>query len=79
MYYLENVLSAINELIGMGVRLVNTKKIRRVLDLDSSEKSKIYFIWRYLEILEEKGYLELYQETPSRMYRLPENKIQIEV
>ncbi len=55
---LEDTLKAINKLIDNNVNIVNTKRIRRCNNIKSSDRSKINFIWRSLNFLEEKNILE---------------------
>jgi hypothetical protein len=55
---LEETLEAINKLIDNNVNIVNTKRIRRCNHVRSSDRSKINFIWRSLNFLEQKDILE---------------------
>ena len=55
---LEETLEAINKLIDNNVNIVNTKRIRRCNNVRSSDRSKINFIWRSLNFLEQKDILE---------------------
>jgi len=54
--YLALVVEAINQL-GEGT-YINTSRIRRIHNIDSSDRPKINFIWRDLKLLEEQGYIK---------------------
>ncbi len=75
-YYMEETIHMLNKLISKGDRLVNVKKIRKVNHIPSENRSKINFIWRNLDVLKERGILEIESEKTPRTYRLPNNPIE---
>lgn len=75
---LKDTLDAINKLIDNNVYIVNTKRIRRCINIKSSDRSKINFIWRALKFLEEEGILTLNGITNPKTYKiLSDQKIDI--
>ena len=54
---LREVLVAINKLIDKGLITVNTKKVRICNNVKASNRSKINFIWRTLDYLEQQEIL----------------------
>jgi len=76
-YYFDIILGAINELIERGKTITNVKRVRNVLNIEAENRSKIIFISRTLEYLEEKGYIELYSAKSPKSYRLPREKISL--
>ena len=75
---LEETLEAINKLIDNKINMVNTKRIRRCLSIESSDRSKINFIWRSLNFLEEREILEKNGIAKPKTYKIkPKNKINI--
>jgi len=74
-FYFDTVLGTINDLIELGVKTVDTKKIRRFNNIKSSDRCRINFIWRNLEYLKCRGYIELIEDTKPKQYRLPRTKI----
>lgn len=54
---LRETLEAINKLIDNKINIVNCKRIRRCNNVKSSDRSKINFIWRSLNYLEQEGIL----------------------
>jgi hypothetical protein len=74
-YFFEETLSALNQLIIEGHTLVDTKKVRRKLGIQSSNRSLIQFIWKNLEIIASKGYLTLYNNKSPREWLLPKRCI----
>ncbi|MFX0041322.1 MAG: hypothetical protein ACFE8L_00280 [Candidatus Hodarchaeota archaeon] len=76
---LKDTLDAINRLIDNNVNIVNTKKIRRCYNIKSSNRSKINFIWRSLNYLEEQGILAINGVTNPKTYKITANeKIDVE-
>ncbi len=76
-FFLDNLketLEAINKLIDNKVTLVNTKRIRRCINIKSSNRSKINFIWRALKCLEEEGILTLNGITNPKTYKIISNE-----
>ncbi len=76
-FFLDNLketLEAINKLIDNNVTLVNTKRIRRCINIKSSNRSKINFIWRALKCLEEEGILTLNGITNPKTYKIITNE-----
>ena len=71
---LKDTLEAINKLIDNNVSLVNTKRIRRCINIKSSNRSKINFIWRALKCLEEEGILTLNGITNPKTYKIISNE-----
>ncbi len=76
---LSDTLTAINELIENNVNLVNTKRVRRCINVSSSNRSKINFIWRSLAYLEDQGILKANGASSPKNYNiLPDEKIDID-
>ncbi len=75
---LEETLEAINKLIKNKINMVNTKRIRRCLSIESSNRSKINFIWRSLNFLEQREILEKNGIVKPKTYKIkPKNQINI--
>ena len=74
MQNLSEVINVINSFIEKKKTIINTKKIRKYYKIKPSNRSKINFIWRMLEFLERKGYIELIHENP-KSYRIFPSKI----
>ena len=74
MQYLHDVINAINYFIEKKGSIIDTKRIRNYYKIKSSNRSKINFIWRFLDFLESNGYIELFHENP-KLYRIPQSKI----
>ncbi len=68
--FLKKTINAINELIKNGVYIVNVRRIRRINKTKSSNRSDINFYWRSLEILEEKGFLKLFEGSKPKKYEI---------
>jgi hypothetical protein len=66
--YLKETIKAINKLIQKGQKFVDTRTIRRINKISSSDRSRINFIWRSLETLEEDGYLEVDGRSHPKLY-----------
>lgn len=76
---LKETLDAINKLIEKNISITSTKRVRRCNNIKSSNRSKINFIWRSLELLQEKGILELNgSSSPKKYHIIPDQKIDIE-
>jgi len=67
---LKSTIEAINKLIEDISQFVDTKTIRRINNIKSSERSKTHFIWRCLKILHSQGYLELNRQSKPRQYKI---------
>lgn len=76
MQYLHDVINAINYFIEKKGSIIDTKRIRNYYKIKSSNRSKINFIWRFLDFLENNGYIELVHENPTKLYRIPQSKIE---
>lgn len=74
-YYFEEVLSAINKLIGRGIKIIDIGRIREINHVEKSDRSKTNFIWRNLVYLEKLGHIELINNSTPKRYKLPANKI----
>ena len=76
---LEETINAINKLIDNHVNVVNTKRIRRCNNIKSSDRSKINFIWRSLNFLEEKDILEKNGINKPKTYKIkPKDHIDVQ-
>lgn len=71
---LKETVEAINKLIDKNVTIVNTKRIRRCNNIKSSNRSKINFIWRALNYLENQGILTLNGITNPKTYKIITNE-----
>jgi len=61
-----DVKKAINHYYECNITNITLKLIRKYLEIEASDKSKINFIWRILNHLEEKGYLiRIGKRTPK--------------
>ncbi len=74
MQNLRDVIDVINFFIEEKKSIISTKKIRKYYKIKPSNRSKINFIWRLLELLENKGYIELVHENP-KSYRISQSKM----
>ncbi|MFW9899425.1 MAG: hypothetical protein ACFFDO_09235 [Candidatus Thorarchaeota archaeon] len=81
-FFLKNLretLDAINKLIDNNIYIVNCKRIRRCSNIKSSDRSKINFIWRSLNYLQEEGILEANGAVKPKNYKIRNSeKINIE-
>ena len=80
-FFLKNLretLEAINKLIDNNVNIVNCKRVRRCQSIKSSNRSKINFIWRSLNFLEQEGILEINGIVKPKTYKIA-NKEKIDV
>jgi len=76
--YLKDTISTLNVLIKQERKYVDTKAIRRVIQISSIDKSSIQFIWRSLKILEQHGYIMVDgRETPKRYEIIATSPIKI--
>jgi len=66
----QDVKKAINSFYDRNIHIISVKKIRRYLDIDASDRSKINFIWRILEHFESEGYLIKIKEKPTKQYKI---------
>ncbi len=72
-YFNENLketIKIINKLIDRRIRLIDVKKIRKLRNISSSDRSKINLIWRSLKILEKDGFIESYSRNSSKVYKI---------
>jgi len=72
-YFNENLretIETINKLIDRKIRLIDVKKIRKLRNISSSDRSKINLIWRSLKILEKDGFIESYSRNSSKVYKI---------
>jgi len=77
--HLNETIKALNTLIEEGRRYVDTKTIRRINEISSSDHSRINFIWRSLKNLKEEGYLEVNGRKSPKLYIIKtEEKIDLE-
>ena len=76
--YLIETIQGINGLIELNESYVNVRKIRTILEVEPSNKTKINFYWRNLQLLEQKKILKLHSRNRSKVYKLPNSKIDIE-
>lgn len=66
----QDVKKAINFYYDHNVHIITVKRIRRYLDIDASDRSKINFIWRILEHFESEGYLIQIKQKPPKQYKI---------
>jgi len=74
----EMVIDTINQLISKGHYMITCKKIKSFNGIDKSNRSINNYIWRNLEVLEKKGFLEQIRKKPVRKYLLPKIPIELE-
>lgn len=67
---LKGVLEAINKLIENNVRTVNTTRVRKCNNVKPSDRSKINFIWRSLDVLEREKILEKNGVSKPKTYKI---------
>lgn len=65
-----DVKKAINYFYDRNIHIITVKKIRRYLDIDASNRSKINFIWRILEHFESEGCLIQIKQKPTKQYKI---------
>ena len=76
---LEEVLEAINKLIEKNIVMINTKKVRQCYNIKASDRSKINFIWRALDFLEQEGVLDQNGKVSPKNYHIMiKKKIDVE-
>lgn len=68
--YFREFLEGINKLIDSGISIIDVKKIRKINDIDASDRSIINFYWRFLELLKKKGYIARLDSLKPKKYRL---------
>ncbi len=66
----QDVKKAINFYYDHNIHIITTKRIRRYLDIDASDRSKINFIWRMLQHFESEGYLVRRNEKFPKQYKI---------
>jgi len=67
---LKDVLEAVNKKIENHRLTINTRIIRRLYDIESSNRSKINFIWQSLQYLEKEGILILINGKRPKNYMI---------
>lgn len=65
-----DVKKTINSFYDRNIHIITVKKIRKDLDIDASDRSKINFIWRILEHFESEGYLIQIKQKPTKQYKI---------
>lgn len=73
----EMVINSINKAISKGYHVISVRTIKRLNNIDKSDRSINNYIWRNLEVLEKKGFLEKIKEAPLRKYILPTTPINL--
>jgi len=77
--FLTETIEGINQLIECKQYFVNVKILRHILNIKSSDRTKINFHWRNLQLLERKKIITLYSnKSPTKLYKLPKSKIDID-
>lgn len=64
--YLYQTAITINKLHQKGFQIFRVKNIRKLNGIASDDKSKINFIWRSLDILEEEGFIKSISINPKK-------------
>ena len=76
-YFIET-LEALNQLIELNNSTISVKKIRKLNNIPSENRSKINFYWRNLAKLEQLGIIrELDNSNNNKIFTLPVEKVQI--
>lgn len=65
-----DVKNAINHFYDRNVFYITAKKIRKYLDIEASNRSKINFIWRILQYFVFEGYLVVIDGKKPKQYRI---------
>lgn len=65
-----DVKKAINHFYDLNVFYITAKKIRKYLDIEASDRTKINFIWRILQHLVFEGYLEVIDGKTPKQYKI---------
>ncbi len=73
----EDTIKAINFYINSKTYFIDVKKIRKHLNIESSNRSKINFIFRNLDVLAEHGFIEKLKTSKTYSYKLPRNQVVI--
>ena len=68
--HVSETLDAINNLLDMGVKTFNVRRIRRINDVKPTDRSTINFIWRTLKMLEKNGVLEKIGKNSPASYKI---------
>lgn len=76
-YYFDLVLKTLNECIRNKINIITVRTIRILNHIKSSDRCKIQYIWRNLDYLEGRGFIELYNNKTPKQYKLPQNQIKI--
>jgi hypothetical protein len=75
---LRDVVCVINHFIDKKYDTITVKRIRKFYGIKSSDRSKIQFIWRSLEKLKDKGYIDIERHSSKIEYILPKSIIDID-
>ena len=65
-----DVKGAINHFYDRKIFYITAKKIRKYLDIDASDRTKINFIWRILRHLVHEGFLEVIEGKKPKQYKI---------
>lgn len=71
----EMVLNSINQLISIGHRIITTKTIKGLNDIEKSDRSNTNWIWLNLAVLEKHGFIRLVKNAPRKKYELPKEEL----
>jgi len=71
----ENIVDIINNFIEQNRSFIDTKRIRRLLEIKSNDKSQINWIWRNLKLLNNNGIIFLTETNNRTLYELPKKPI----
>lgn len=72
-FFIENLretVSAVNKIIDRKISYVDVKRIRKIINIKSSNRSKINFIWRSLKVLENDGILSCSGSSSPKTYKI---------
>ncbi len=72
-FFIENLretVSAVNKVIARKISYVDVKRIRKTINIKSSNRSKINFIWRSLKVLENHGILRCSGINSPKTYKI---------
>jgi len=65
-----DVKKAINHFYDRNVFYITVKQIRKYLDIEASDRTKINFIWRILQHLVFEGYLVVIDNKKPKHYKI---------
>lgn len=72
-FFIENLketIDAVNKIIDRKISYVDVKRIRKTINVKSSNRSKINFIWRSLKVLENDGILRCNGSNSPKTYKI---------